>query len=148
MNIMTLLIAILLSAGAAGYIVYRILRPKLIATQQLDTYTRERNKEILAENDSIKNENKSLLEKNKIIHIENTKLLSEKDSVQEQIRILNNSLSDMEKQAQEAADLFYNSKMEIAQEHLATSLEKEAQKFQDNITSFQEQYNETIAERM
>jgi hypothetical protein len=35
----------------------------------------------LAENDSIKNENKSLLEKNKIIHIENTKLLSEKDSV-------------------------------------------------------------------
>lgn len=148
MNIMTLLIAILLSAGAAGYIVYRILRPKLIATQQLDTYTWERNKEILAENDSIKNENKSLLEKNKIIHIENTKLLSEKDSVQEQIRILNNSLSDMEKQAQEAADLFYNSKMEIAQEHLATSLEKEAQKFQDNITSFQEQYNETIAERM
>ena len=148
MNIMTLLIAILLSAGAAGYIVYRILRPKLIATQQLDTYTRERNKEILAENDSIKNENKSLLEKNKIIHIENTKLLSEKDSVQEQIRILNNSLSNMEKQAQEAADLFYNSKMEIAQEHLATSLEKEAQKFQDNITSFQEQYNETIAERM
>jgi hypothetical protein len=32
----------------------------------------------------------------------------------------------MEQQAQEAADLFYQSKMEIAQENLARSLEIEA----------------------
>jgi len=43
----------------------------------------------------------------------------------------------MEKQAQEAADLFYTSKMEVAQENLARSLEIEAQKYQENVASFE-----------
>ena len=54
----------------------------------------------------------------------------------------------MEKQAQEAADLFYTSKMEVAQENLARSLEIEAQKYQENVASFEAQYHETVAELM
>ena len=51
----------------------------------------------------------------------------------------------MEKQAQEAADLFYTSKMEVAQENLARSLEEEAKKWQENAASFEAQYQETVA---
>lgn len=148
MELIILLASILISAGVAGYIVYRVLRPRLEATQELDAQTQKQNEKIYEENKSLREKQDLLIEKNKIFEAETNKLLLQKESAQEQLNTLNNSLSAMEKQAQEAADLFYNSKMEIAQEHLANSLEKEAQKFQENVTSFQNQYNETIAERM
>lgn len=76
---------------------------------------------------------------------ENNRLLLQKDSTLEQINILNGSIAAMEKQAQEAADLFYTSKMEVAQENLTRSLEIEAQKYQENVASFEAQYQETVA---
>ena len=54
-------------------------------------------------------------------------------------------MSAMEKQAQEAADLFYQTKMQTAQESLERSLEIEAQKYQENVQNFEIQYNETVA---
>lgn len=148
MEWLILLGLVLLSAGLSGYIVYRILRPRIQAAQELDAQTAEENAKIqeqnrLAEEGRIwlENETKRLAE-------ENTKLLLQKDSTLEQINTLNNSITAMEKQAQEAADLFYNSKMEVAQENLARSLELEAQKYQENVAAFEEQYKETVAGMM
>lgn len=148
MEWLILLGLVLLSAGLSGYIVYRILRPRIQAAQELDAQTAEENAKIqeqnrLAEEGRIwlENETKRLTE-------ENTKLLLQKDSTLEQINTLNNSITAMEKQAQEAADLFYNSKMEVAQENLARSLELEAQKYQENVAAFEEQYKETVAGMM
>jgi hypothetical protein len=38
--------------------------------------------------------------------------------------------------------------METAQENFARSLELEAQKYQENVASFEEQYKETVANMM
>lgn len=135
----------LLVAGLSSYIMYRILCPRIQATQELDAQTLQENKKIqeqnrLAEEGRIwlENETKRLTE-------ETTRLLLQKDSAIEQINTLNSSISAMEKQAQEAADLFYSSKLEVAQENLAKSLELEAQKYQENIAAFEFEYQETVA---
>lgn len=135
----------LLIAGSSAGIVYLFLRPRIQAAQELDTQTAQRNEEIRDQN-RLAEENRVWLEtETKRLTEENSRLLLQKDSTLEQINTLNSSITAMEKQAQEAADLFYTSKMEVAQENLARSLEIEAQKYQENVASFETQYQETIA---
>ena len=148
MDWLILLIAILLTAGASSLIVYRILRPRLKAVQELDEQTRYENECLYQENRNLKDSNVDLLNENDYLKSERDKLNIQKDSALEQIQNLNNSLMVMEAQAQEAADLFYNSKMQIAQENLERALETESKKFQENVESFNVQYNETIANLM
>lgn len=155
MNILFLFISILISAALAGYTVYIILRPRLQAAQKLDAQTEKQNGEIQTRNEILIGQNNDLLEKNcqlrettSQLKLENDKLLLQKNSTQEQIDSLNHSLQAMEKQACEAAELFFKSKMEVAQENLAQSLEIEAQKYQENVKSFKTQYDETVAEIM
>lgn len=148
MELLIFLISLIASSSIAGYAVYRILRPRIQAVQELDTQTAQKNEEIQKQN-SLVEENRIWLEaETKRLIEENNRLSSQRDSTLEQINILNNSISAMEQQAQEAADLFYQSKMEIAQENLARSLAIEAQNYQDNIASFEMQYQETVAEFM
>lgn len=124
---------------------YLFLRPRIQAVQELDTQTAQKNEEILKQN-RLAEEGRIWLEtETKRLIEENNRLLLQKDSTLEQINTLNSSITAMEKQAQEAADLFYTSKMEVAQENLARSLEIEAQKYQENISSFEAQYQETVA---
>ena len=145
MELLIFLISLIASSFITGYAVYRILRPRIQAVQELDAQTAQKNEEIQKQN-SLVEENRIWLEaETKRLIKENDKLSNQKDSILEQINILNNSISAMEKQAQEAADLFYVSKMEIAQENLARSLEIEAQNYQENIASFETQYQETVA---
>lgn len=145
MELLIFLISLIASSFITGYAVYRILRPRIQAVQELDAQTAQKNEEIQKQN-SLVEENRIWLEaETKRLIEENDKLSNQKDSILEQINILNNSISAMEKQAQEAADLFYVSKMEIAQENLARSLEIEAQNYQENIASFETQYQETVA---
>lgn len=145
MELLIFLISFILSSLITGYVVYRILRPRIQAAQELDTQTAQRNEEIQKQN-SLVEENRIWLEaETKRLIEENDKLSIQRDSTLEQINILNNSIAAMEQQAQEAADLFYQSKMEAAQENLARSLEIEAQKYQENIASFESQYQETVA---
>ena len=145
MEWLILLISVLLTSGLSGYIVYRILRPRIQAAQELDTQTAKEN-EIIQEQNRLAEESRIWLEnETKRLTEENTRLLLQKDSAIEQINTLNSSIGAMEKQAQEAADLFYTSKMEVAQENLARSLEIEAQKYQENVASFEAQYHETVA---
>ena len=124
---------------------YLFLRPRIQAAQELDTQTAQRNEEIREQN-RLAEEGRIWLEtETKRLTEENSRLLLQKDSTLEQINTLNSSITAMEKQAQEAADLFYTSKMEVAQENLARSLEIEAQKYQENVASFEAQYQETVA---
>lgn len=140
--------AVLVSAGLAGYIVYRILRPRIVASQELDAQTAKENADIQEKNRILKESQEWLETETKRLESEAQRLLLQKDSALEQINTLNGSLTAMEKQAQEAADLFFNSKMEIAQENLARALELEAQKYQENVSAFEVQYHETVAGMM
>ena len=142
------LFLIVLSALVTGSIVYIYLRPRLVAAQELD-------KKILQENEKIKEENRIQIEtqhwieqENNRLQAEANKLLAEKNSAKEQIEILNSSIGAMEKQAQEAADLFYQTKMQVATENLERALELEAQKYQENVQSFKTQYDETVSSLM
>ena len=145
MELLIFLISLIASSLIAGCAVYCVLRPRIQAAQELDTQTAQKNEEIQKQN-SLVEENRIWLEaETKRLIEENDKLSIQRDSTLEQINILNNSIAAMEQQAQEAADLFYQSKMEIAQENLARSLEIEAQNYQDNIASFETQYQETVA---
>ena len=141
MEWLILLAVVLASAG----ITYLVLRPRLIATQELDAQTALENEKLREEN-RIQTESKLWIEKEiQQLQTETSVLKTEKNSVIEQITTLNNSMSAMEKQAQEAADLFYQTKMQTAQENLERSLEIEAQKYQENVQNFEVQYNETVA---
>lgn len=141
MEWLILLAVVLASVG----ITYLVLRPRLIATQELDAQTALENEKLREEN-RIQTESKLWIEKEiQQLQTETSVLKTEKNSVIEQITTLNNSMSAMEKQAQEAADLFYQTKMQTAQESLERSLEIEAQKYQENVQNFEIQYNETVA---
>ena len=147
-ELLIFLISFILSSLITGYVVYRILRPRIQAAQELDTQIAQRNEEIREQN-RLAEEGRIWLEtETKRLTEENNRLLLQKDSTLEQINTLNSSIVAMERQAQEAADLFYTSKMEVAQENLARSLEIEAQKYQENVASFEAQYQETVANLM
>ena len=145
MEWLILLITILGSVGVSWVIAQRYYQPRVYAAKQIDEETAQFNEELQKTN-RILTENKIWLEdETKRLTEENSRLLLQKNSTIEQINTLNSSITAMEKQAQEAADLFYNSKMEVAQENLARSLELEAQKYQENVASFEAQYQETVA---
>lgn len=145
MELLIFLISLILSSLITGYIVYRILRPRIYAALELDAQTAKENERIQEQN-RLAEESRIWLEtETKRLTEENNRLLLQKDSTIEQINTLNSSITAMEKQAQEAADLFYTSKMEVAQENLARSLKLEAQKYQENVASFEAQYQETVA---
>lgn len=145
MELLIFLISFILSSFITGFIVYRILRPRIHAALELDAQTAKENERIQEQN-RLAEESRIWLEtETKRLTEENSRLLLQKDSTIEQINTLNSSITAMEKQAQEAADLFYSSKMEVAQENLARSLELEAQKYQENVASFEVQYQETVA---
>ena len=144
-ELLIFLISFILSSLITGYVVYRILRPRIHAALELDAQTAKENERIQEQN-RLAEEGRIWLEaETKRLTEENSRLLLQKDSTIEQINTLNSSITAMEKQAQEAADLFYSSKMEVAQENLARSLELEAQKYQENVASFEVQYQETVA---
>ena len=125
---------------------YLILKPRLVATKnENDQIQAEKEQLLLEYNNLDKQKNKALdeidqLNKNK------AELLIEKQSVKNSIEDLKNSLSILEKQAQDASDVFYKTKMESAQlkvNHALAELEKVQT---ENIDSFQKEYDEIIGD--
>lgn len=131
------LLFVLLSAAISGYIVYRVLRPRLVATKAQDLETQKENEKLQEINQQLKQQRDTLSK-------EKDTLIIQKDAALDQINNLNSSISALESQAQQAADLFYSSKMQVAQEKLERTLIDEAIKVQENINSFKNQYNETV----
>ena len=141
MDILILIIVFIIAACLGGYIVNKRLRPQLKCYREYDEKTHYENELLKADNFQLNKINQSL-------KAEYAQLDTQKQAAISEITNLNTSISKIEKQAQEAADLFYKTKMQIAQENLEQSLEKEAQKYQENIENFQIQYDETVAEMM
>ena len=140
-----ILLAIILASSS---ITYLVLRPRMTAAQELDAQTAKENEKIKEENQWLILEHDNLITNNNNLIQQNDKLIILKESAQEQLNNINGSISVMEKQAQEAADLFYQTKMQVATENLERALEIEAQKYQENVQSFESEYQETVAALM
>lgn len=148
MELLILIAAILVIAALGGGAVYLVLRPRLRATQEYDEKTYYENQRLFEENASLAILNATLQDEQSQIKIETDKLIIRKEAVTEQIENLNNSITVMEQQAQEAADLFYSSKLQVACDNLERALEEEAKKYQESVQSFNVQYDETVAQLM
>ena len=141
MTVLLIIIFSIIASIVSGYLVYKKLEPSIKTAQSLDENTEQKNKQIKSENIKLIQERDNLLR-------EKDNLIIQKDSTAQQIETLKNSIAAIEAQAQEAADLFYSSKLKVAQEHLEVALEQESQKFQSNIQNFNVQYNEVVNDLM
>ena len=145
-NIVILIVSVLAAAICSGFIVYRFLQPQLKATQEYDRKLFQENEALQLENQKLVLEHAELSNINNDLQNENEKLTIQRDASVEQLHSLNGSILAMERQAQEAADLFYSSKMQVAMEKLESSLTEENQKYQDNIISFQNEYEKIVSD--
>ena len=125
---------------------YLILKPRLVATKNENDQIQAEKEQLLSEcNNLDKQKNKALDEVEKL-NKNKAELLIEKQSVKNSIEDLKNSLSILEKQAQDASDVFYKTKMESAQLKVNHAL-AELEKIQtENIDSFQKEYDEIIGD--
>lgn len=120
-------------------------------TQKLDDQIVRENEKIKEENQLLILENNNLITDNYQLAQQNDKLVVLKESAQEQLNSINGSISAMEKQAQEAADIFYQTKMQAAEENFNHSLENfkhsleiESQKYREKLNDFQRQCDKEI----
>ena len=148
MEWLILLASVLVAAGLGGFITYRLFRQRLFAVQEFDKSIAMKNEQLREENKILEENNQDLFNQNDYLKSEKIKLDIQNQSAKEQLESLNGSISAMEKQAQEAAELFYASRMQAAQERLAQSLQEENQKYQDNIIGFQTEYEQTVADML
>ena len=148
MELLILFAVVLVIAALGGSIVYLVLRPRLRATQEYDEKTYIENQRLYEESRALAHEVANLQGEQTQLKIETDRLTIRKESTLEQIENLNNSITVMEQQAQEAADLFYSSKLQVACENLERALELEAEKYQATVQSFSQQYDETVAALM
>ena len=145
--ILTLTIIILsLGVGIGG--TYLLLRPHIQATVELDTKTAQQNEEIKSENIKLLAESSSLENINLTLFKQNERLRQDNESATNHLNDLNDSILRVEKQAQQAADLFYQSKMEAAQNKLDKDLAVISQQHEENIQSFRNGYANIVADAM
>lgn len=115
--LITGIVCLILGAG----ITYLLLRSRLKVTQQLDQETALKNQQLQKEKHSLD-----------LTIVELTARQSE----------LKNSIQSL----QEYANEYYNKNIELATEHLNTSLERAAKKYQDDEAAYEEEYLKTIQE--
>lgn len=132
-----ILITFIVSIIGGGCLVYLLLRPRLQVVQELDKETLEQNRNIQLQNEELLNITSQL--KN-----EKEQLILQKETTQEQLNGLNNTISAMEAQAEEAADLFYKSKMQLAEERLAKALAEAESNYSMQIADFVANYESVI----
>ena len=143
-----LLAAFCFALGAGITCTYLFLRPRLQATQELADKTARQNGEISLENERLFHEHQELERARNELANYNDKLKVQKEAAQEQLVSLGESITAMERQAQNAADLFYQSKMEVAQNKLDQDLAIITKQHEENIRSFQEGYADIVADAM
>ena len=144
MGITIFIILILGSCLISGLIVYGCLRPKLKASVELDEKIQQENEKLRKDREELYNANSNLKNQNYNLTQENNTLVIRKEEILNNITNLNNSISTIEKQAQEAADLFYNEKMKTAQDALARALEQETEVFEANVEHFKVEYEDVV----
>ena len=139
-----LILAVLISV----VITYLVLRPRIIATQELDAKTAQENAEIRSENIKLLAESDSLQSINLTLFQQNERLQQNNESATNHLNDLNDSIIRAKKQAQEAADLFYQSEMEAAQNKLSQDLAELSKQHQENVDHFSEAYKEVVEDSL
>ena len=139
-----LILAVLISI----VITYLVLRPRIIATQELDAKTAQENAEIRSENIKLLAESDSLQSINLTLFKQNERLQQNNESATNHLNDLNDSIIRAKKQAQEAADLFYQSEMEAAQNKLSQDLAELSKQHQENVDHFSEAYKEVVEDSL
>ena len=135
-----------LGAGITG--TYLLLRPRMIATQELDAKTAQENAELKSTNIRLQAESSSLQSINTTLFNQNERLTAANNSAAERLDELNGSILRAEKQAQEAADLFYQSKMEVAQNKLSQDLADLAKQHEENVQHFSDEYSHIVSDTL
>lgn len=138
---MSYIIIFLLAAIISGLVVYLTLKPKLRQTVQI-------NSSIIEQNKKLELENKQLIESNSILDQEHTKLVLERGRENDRLENLRSTIKVAEKQATEAANALYKSKMDAMKDCFAKDAVRAAQEHQANVEAFQKQYDETVAHFM
>lgn len=123
------IILILIFSGLSALICYKCLEPRLKAAIEIDTQTAETNAILKAENEQLYIEFDQLTQKHDELINKNNVLNTEIRIKENQIEEKSNSLTIIEEQSKQSADIFYQKNMEIAQANLEESLEKERQKY-------------------
>lgn len=80
------------------------------------------------------------------LRVEYTKEQGEITNLQTQKTIIQNSLIEMQNQAQQQADAFLASKLELAEERLAQALEAAGLKYQEDEEAYRQEYEKMVAE--
>ena len=141
-------LALLATSVFTGVIVYLCLRPKMKASAQLDQQTLQANEELQRKKNELYNSNMILQDQNIELRQTNIALETKREEALHNIADLQKSISTIEQQAQEAADLFYKEKMNTAQDALERALEQESKTYQANVEHFKVEYDETIKSLM
>lgn len=121
--IILLVCAISLISG--GVISYFVLKPRLIITQE--------------QNIEIARKNQELADQNNDLYHYNCYLEEKKEQLSASINDFQHSLSVLEQQADDAAKIFYDKSMNIAQQNFAESVEKERQKYLTAVAEYKQQ---------
>ena len=148
MEWLLLLAAVCVALGSGIALTYLILRPRMIATQELDAQTAKENEELKSTNIRLQAESNSLQSINLTLFNQNERLAAANTSASERLDELNGSILRAEKQAQEAADLFYQSKMEVAQNKLNQELADLAKQHEENVQHFSDEYAHIVSDTL
>lgn len=122
----------ILSLILGGIVVYFILQPKIKKTQEYNLDIERLNNNLIDKKQQLENETKEL-------QIGLASLQAKRDEVQ-------SSISLLEQQAKESADIFYKKNMEIAQTNLDKSLENTSNYYTTQTEQYQNDYKEMMAD--
>lgn len=122
----------LISLLIGGAIVYFILQPKIKKTKEYDLNIEKLNNNLYAEKQQLEKVTKDL-------QIELGSLQGKRDEIQ-------SSISALEQQAKESADIFYQKNMELAQTNLDKSLENASNYYNAQAEQYQNDYQNIMAD--
>lgn len=128
---LTLIVAVL-SLIIGGLLIYLVLRPRLNNIQKL-------NEEVARQNIQLKAENLDLDDQYTILSTAVKVLSSQKEEIE-------NSLTSLQNQAQQSADIFYEQSMENAKTKLVYDLNQEQFKYEKAKEECQNIYESTLAD--
>ena len=128
---LTLVVAVL-SLIIGGLLIYLVLRPRLNNIQKL-------NEEVARQNIQLKAENLDLDDQYTILSTAVKVLSSKKEEIE-------NSLTSLQNQAQQSADIFYKQSMENAKTKLVYDLNQEQFKYEKAKEEYQNIYESTLAD--
>lgn len=115
-------ILIIVFSALSAFICYYALRPHLKRTQKFDEATAQANADMQELQEQLLNKNRELMQSKIDLEAENR-------IIDEKIKAKTNSLTLLEEQAAQSAEIFYKQNMSVAQTHLELSLENERKKY-------------------